>query len=81
MYKLTNNYFSTDLSFIYPFQSPYQRSPIQIIQASHKIAMSIQFLELLMMNNLPSHIVDVESLNSFKAIIDSYLSTFRFSFI
>jgi len=30
-------------------------------------------------NNLPSHIVDVESLNSFKTIIDSYLDLVLFS--
>jgi len=78
VYKLINNYFSTYLSSLFTLSSLHTRGH-QFKLFKHHMRLQYFFSNRVIndWNNLSSHIVNVESLNSFKTI----LSNFRFSYV
>ena len=88
LYKILNNYFSSDFSVLYiPTQIllPLEDTSLNYLSSYHSRlnCRSNYFFNKLIndWNNLPAFVVNANSVNCFKSLIDNYFLDSRFSFV
>ena len=86
MYKIINNYFSTDLLHLFSFSNYHTTRGHQFKLFKHhsRLQCRSNFLSNRVINDwndLPSSVVNAESLIEFKTLLDSFLSSCRFFYV
>ena len=86
LYKILNNYFSSDFSALYTYSNTTTTRGHQLKLFKYRSRLNCRsnyFFNKLIndWNNLPDFVVNANSVNCFKSLIDNYFLDSRFSFV
>ena len=86
LYKIINNYFNSDFSTLYTYSNTTVTRGHQFKLFKHHLRLNCRskyFFNRLIndWNALPAFVVNVNSVNSFKSLLDNHLVDFSFTFV
>ena len=86
LYKILNNYYSSDFSALYTYSNTTTTRGHQFKLFKYRSRLNCRsnyFFNRLIndWNNLPAFVVNANSVNSFKSLIDNYFLDSRFGFV
>ena len=82
LYKILNDYFSSNFSALYTYPITTTTGGHQFKLFKHHSRLNCRFIKRLIndWNNLPSFVVNDNSVNSFKFLLDNYFAVSRSKF-